>query len=60
MVKFGSEVTTFSVGKEKIQFTSIFYLKQNKEVQPDLQCFEILIFLLLLLSLQPGTMREEK
>ena len=33
-----------SVGKEKVQFTLIFYLKQNKEVELDLQRLEIFIF----------------
>ena len=64
----GSELTTFidiikiniSVGKEKVQFTLTFYLKQNKEVQLDLQRFEIFIFLSLLPSLPPGKMLEEK
>ena len=32
------------MGKEKVQFTLNFYLKQNKEVQLDLR-FEIFIFL---------------
>ena len=32
------------MGKEKVQFTLTFYLKQNKEVQLDLQRFEIFIF----------------
>ena len=49
-----------SVGKEKVQFTLIFYLKQNKEVQLDLQRLEIFIFSSLLLSLPPGKMLEEK
>ena len=35
-------------------------LKQNKEVQLDLQRFESFIFLSLLLSLLPGEMLEEK
>ena len=47
------------MGKEKVQFTLIFYLKQNKEVQLDLQRFEIFIFLSLLLSFLPGKMFEE-
>ena len=48
------------MGKEKVQFTLTFYLKQNKEVQLDLQHFEIFIFLSLLPSLPPGKMLEEK
>ena len=64
----GSELTTFidiikiniSVGKEKVQFTVTFYLKQNKELQLDLQCFEIFIFLSFLPSLLLGKMLEEK
>ena len=48
------------MGKEKVLFTLIFYLKQNKEVQLDLQRLEILIFLSLLPSLPPGKMSEEK
>ena len=48
------------MGQEKVQFTLILYLKQNKEVQPDSQCFEIFIFSSLLPSLPPGKMREEK
>ena len=48
------------MGKGKVQLTLIFYLKQNEEVQPNLQHFEIFIFLSLLLSLLPGKMREEK
>ena len=32
------------MGKEKVQFTLTFYLKQNKEVQLDLS-FKIFIFL---------------
>ena len=48
------------MGKEKAQSTLIFYLKQNKEVQLDLQHFEIFIFLSLLPSLPPGKMLEEK
>ena len=50
------------MGKEKVQFTLIFYLKQNKEVQIyiDLQHLEISIFLSLLLSLLPRKMLEEK
>ena len=47
------------MGKEEVQFTLIFYLKQNEEVQLDLR-FEIIIFSSLLASLLPGTMREEK
>ena len=45
--------------EEKIQFTLIFYLKQNKEVQLDLR-LEIFIFSPLLPSLLPGKMLEEK
>ena len=48
------------MGKEKVQFTLIFYLKQNEEVQLDLQHFEIFIISPLLSSLPPGKMREEK
>ena len=48
------------MGKEKVQFTLIFYLKQNKEVQRDLQYLEIFIFLSLLRSLLPGKILEEK
>ena len=48
------------MGKEKVQFTLTFYLKQNKEVQLDLQRFEIFTFSLLLPSLPPGKMLEEK
>ena len=48
------------MGKEKVQFTLIFYLKQNKEVQLDLQRLEIFIFSTLLPSLLPGKMLEEK
>ena len=48
-----------SVGKEKVQFTLTFYLKQNKEVQLDLKHFEIFIFSSLLPSLPPGKMLEE-
>ena len=48
-----------SVGKEKVKFTLIFYLKQNKQVQLDL-CLEIFIFLSLLLSSPPGKMLEKK
>ena len=69
MVKFGEWINNFywwdivkiiiSVGKEKVQFTLTFYLKQNKEVQLDLQRFEIFIFLSLLLSFLPGKMFEE-
>ena len=33
-----------SVGKGKVQFTLIFYLNKNEEVQLDLQHFEIFIF----------------
>ena len=49
-----------SVGKEKVQFTLIFYLKQNKEVELDLRSFETFKFSSLLSSLPPGKMREEK
>ena len=48
------------MGKEKVQFTLIFYLKQNKEVQLNLQRFEIFIFSSLLPSLPPGKIIEEK
>ena len=48
------------MGKQKVQFTLFFYVKQNEEVQLDLQHFEIFIFLSLLLSLLPGKMRGEK
>ena len=48
------------MGKEKVQFTLYFYLKQNEEVQVDLQHFEIFLFLSILPSLPPGKMREEK
>ena len=47
------------VGKEKVQFTLIFYLKQNEELQLDLR-FEIFIFSSLLPSFPPGKMREKK
>ena len=47
------------MGKEKVQFTLTFYLKQNKEVQLDLS-FKIFIFLSFLWSLLPGKMIEEK
>ena len=70
MLKFGKWINNFywwdiikiifSVGKEKVQFTLNFYLKQNKEVQIDLQRFEIFIFSSLLPSLSPGKMLEEK
>ena len=70
MVKFGKRINKFywwyiikiiiSVGKEKVQFTLYFYLKQNEEVQVDLQHFEIFLFLSILPSLPPGKMREEK
>ena len=46
--------------KEKVQFTLIFYFKQNKVVQLDLQSFEIFIFSSLLLGLPPGKMLEQK
>ena len=45
---------------EKVQFTLTFYLKQNKEVQLDLQRFQMFIFSSLLLSFPPGKMLEEK
>ena len=48
------------MGKEKAQFTLIFYLKQNKEGQLDLQRFEIFTFSSLLPSLPRGKMLEEK
>ena len=48
------------MGKEKVQFTLTFYLKQNKKVQLDLQRFVIFIFSSLLPSLLPGKMLEEK
>ena len=32
------------MGKQKVQFTLFFYVKQNEEVQLDLQQFEIFIF----------------
>ena len=48
------------MGKEKVQSSLIFYLKQNKEVQLDLQRFEIFIFSSLLPSVPPGKMLEEK
>ena len=48
------------MAKEKVQFTLIFYLKQNKEIQLDLQRFEIFIFSSLLPSLPPGKIIEEK
>ena len=69
MVKFGKWINNFywwdiikiiiSVGKEKVQFTLITNLKQNKEVKLDLR-FEIFIFSSLLPSLLPGTTLEEK
>ena len=69
MVKFGKWINNFywwdiikiiiSVGKEKVQFTLTFYLKQNKEVQLDLR-FKIFIFLSFLPSLLPGKMIEKK
>ena len=37
-----------------------FNLKQNREVQLDLQHLEILIFLSLLPNLPPGKMKEKK
>ena len=45
MVKFGKQIIKIiiSVGNEKVQFTLIFYLKQNKDVQRDLQRLEILL-----------------
>ena len=71
MLKFGKWINNFywwdiikiiiSVGKEKVQFTLIFYLKQSKEVQHDLQRFwDLHIFSPLLLILLPGKMIEEK
>ena len=70
VLKFGKWINNFSwwdiikiiisVGTEKVQFTLTFYLKQNKEVQLDLQRFEIFIFSSLLPSLAPGKMLEEK
>ena len=48
------------MGKEKVQFTLTFYLKQNREVQLDLQRFESFIFSPLLPGLPPGKMLEEK
>ena len=48
------------MGKEKVQFTLTFYLEQNKEVQLDLQRFEIFMFTSFLPSLQAGKMLEEK
>ena len=70
MLKFGKWINNFywwdiikiifSVGKEKVQFTLTFYLKQNKEVQLDLQSFEIFIISSVLPSLSPGKMLEEK
>ena len=70
MLKFGKWINNFcwwaiiriiiSVDKEKVQFTLSFYLKQNKEVQLDLQRFEIFIFLSLLPSLPSRKMLEEK
>ena len=70
MLKFGKWINNFywwdiikiiiSVGKEKVQFTLTFYLKQNKEVRLDLQHFEIFIFSSLLPSLLTGKMLEEK
>ena len=48
------------MGKEKVQFTLTFYLKQNKEVQFDIQRFEIFLFSSLLQNLPPGQMLEEK
>ena len=69
MLKFGKWINNFcwwaiiriiiSVGKEKVQFTLSFYLKQNKEVQLDLQRFEIFIFLSLLPSLPSRKMLEK-
>ena len=53
MLKFGKWINNFnwwdivkiiiSVGKEKVQFTLISYLEQNKDVQLDLQRFEIFV-----------------
>ena len=54
MTKFGKWINNFywwniiniiiSVGKAKVQFTLIFDLKKNEEVELDLQYFEIFIF----------------
>ena len=70
MVKFRKWINNFygwditkvfiSVGKEKVHFTLFFYLKQNKEVQLDLQHFEIFIFSSILPSFSPRKMSEEK
>ena len=48
-----------SVGKEKVRFTLIFYLKQNEGVQLDLH-FEIFIFFSLSLSLLPEKNERRK
>ena len=64
-----SELTTLIVGIlskllfqwVKKRFSLPFLdLKQNEEVQLDLQHLEIFIFSSILLSLLPGKMREEK
>ena len=70
MLKFGKWINNFywwdiikiiiTVGKEKVQFTLTFYLKQNKAVQPDLQRFEIFIFSSLLPVCPLGKMLEQK
>ena len=67
----GSKLTTFIdgilsrllfqwVNKRFNLYKLIFYLKQNKEVQLDLQRFAIFIFSSLLPSLPPGKTLEEK
>ena len=48
------------MGKKKFQLTLFFYLKQNEEVQVNLQYFEIFMFSSVLLNLPPGNIREEK
>ena len=48
------------MGKEKVQFTLTFYLKQNKELQLDLQRFVIFMFSSLLSSLPLGKMVRRK
>ena len=48
-----------SVRKGKVQLTIIFYLKQNEEVQHDLQRFEIFIFLSLLPKLSLEKWKEK-
>ena len=50
----GDIIKNISVGKEKVQFTLSFYLKQNKEVQLNLHYFKIFIFSTLLPNLPPG------